>query len=227
MLKKQKAGKDAVNMEKGKKMVLAVVGILFVGVGIAFNAAASLGNDSIGILYDGLRNALGLSSQQLGMASNIVNFALTAVVFCLGRRYVNIGTFIYILPYGTIVDLGGRLYHMLFPVQTMPVQIMGAFLGCMSLYVGVAMFIAADIGLDPFTGIVMLIRDKAGKEYRTVKICFDVVCIITGVILGGGLGMITVITAFAAGPVIQFFSERISKCMKRGAVCKTEREVSV
>ena len=61
--------------EKGKKLLLAIVGILLVGTGIAFNAAASLGNDPIGIVYDGLRNVLGLSAQQLGMASNFVNFA--------------------------------------------------------------------------------------------------------------------------------------------------------
>ena len=150
--------------EKGKKLLLAIVGILLVGTGIAFNAAASLGNDPIGIVYDGLRNVLGLSAQQLGMASNFVNFVLTALVFCLGRRYVNVGTFIYILPYGTIVDLGGRLYHVLFPVQTLPVQILGAFIGCILLYFGVAMFIVADIGLDPFTGTVMLIRDKVKKN---------------------------------------------------------------
>ncbi len=212
--------------EKGKKLLLAIVGILLVGTGIAFNAAASLGNDPIGIVYDGLRNVLGLSAQQLGMASNFVNFVLTALVFCLGRRYVNVGTFIYILPYGTIVDLGGRLYHVLFPVQTLPVQILGAFIGCILLYFGVAMFIVADIGLDPFTGTVMLIRDKVKKEYRTVKICFDAGCVLLGVLSGGRLGVITVVTALAAGPVIQFFSERISKCMERGAAHKTEREVS-
>ncbi len=212
--------------EKVKKLLLAIVGILLVGTGIAFNAAASLGNDPIGIVYDGLRNVLGLSAQQLGMASNFVNFALTALVFCLGRRYVNVGTFIYILPYGTIVDLGGRLYHVLFPVQTLPVQILGAFIGCILLYFGVAMFIVADIGLDPFTGTVMLIRDKVKKEYRTVKICFDAGCVLLGVLSGGRLGVITVATALAAGPVIQFFSERISKCMERGVAHKTESEVS-
>lgn len=219
------------NREKAKKTILAVIGILFVGTGIAFNAAASLGNDPIGIVYDGLRNMLALSAQQLGMASNFVNFALTAIVFLGGRRYVNIGTFIYIIPYGAIVDLGGKLYHALFPVQTLPLQILGAFIGCMLLYFGVAMFIAADIGLDPFTGTVMLIRDKVKKEYRTVKICFDAGCVLLGVISGGRLGIITVVTMLAAGPVIQFFSEGISKCiskcMKGDTAHKIESEVSV
>ena len=54
----------------------AAVGIILVGTGVAFNAAASLGNDPIGIVCDGIRNAVNLSSEQLGMASNIVNVVL-------------------------------------------------------------------------------------------------------------------------------------------------------
>ncbi len=41
---------------KGMKIVLAVVGIMMVGMGVAFNAAAALGNDPVGIVYDGIRN---------------------------------------------------------------------------------------------------------------------------------------------------------------------------
>lgn len=196
------------------KMLLAIVGIILVGTGVAFNAAAALGNDPIGIVYDGIRNVANLSSEQLGTASNIVNVVLVISVFFLDRHYVNIGTFIYIIPYGVIVNFGGKLYHALFHVQTLPFQIAGATMGCLLLYTGVAMFIAADIGLDPFTGLVMVLRDKVGKEYRTVKICFDIGCIALGFTLGGKLGVITVITALSAGPVIQFLAGIIGKRLK-------------
>ena len=39
------------------KVIFAAVGILLVGTGVAFNARAALGNDPIGIIYDGVRNA--------------------------------------------------------------------------------------------------------------------------------------------------------------------------
>lgn len=191
------------------KLILAAVGILLVGTGVAFNAAAALGNDPVGIMYDGIRNIAKLSPGQLGAASNIVNVVLVILVFFLDRHYVNIGTFIYILPYGAAVSLGGKLYSVLFPVQTLVFQIMGAAAGCLMLYTGVAMFITADIGLDPFTGVVMVIRDKVGRQYRAVKICFDIVCIILGAVLGGKLGIITIITALTAGPVIQLLSDKM------------------
>lgn len=204
-------------MKQDKKIsiVLAIVGIFFIGTGVAFNAAAALGNDPIGIMYDGIRNVAKLSPEQLGMASNIVNISLVVLVLLLNRHYINIGTLIYIVPYGTIVDMGRKIYYVMFKVQTLPTQIIGAGLGCLFLYLGVAMFIAADIGLDPFTGIVMVLRDKCKKEYKVVKICFDIVCILIGFTLGGKIGIITILTAATAGPVIQLFADCIKKQLKR------------
>lgn len=203
------------NKERIINLVLAAVGIILVGTGVAFNAAASLGNDPIGIVYDGIRNAVNLSSEQLGMASNIVNVVLVIVVFILNRHYINIGTFIYIIFYGFAVNAGGRLYQALFPVQTLPLRILGAALGCLLLYTGVALFITADVGLDPFTGMVMVLKDKTGKEYRTVKISFDIGCIALGFVLGGRLGVITILTALTAGPAIQFLSDMTGRLLKK------------
>ncbi len=196
-------------------IILAFVGIVLVGVGVAFNAAAALGNDPVGIMYDGIRSFLGLTSEELGLASNLVNIALMVLVFFTGRHYINIGTFVYIIPYGFIVSLGGKLYHLIFQVQTFPIQVLGAVIGCLLLYTGVAMYITADIGLDPFTGVVMVLRDRLKKEYRYVKIGFDISCILIGTLLGGKLGVITIITALSAGPVIQFLSDQMNKVREK------------
>lgn len=193
------------------RFILAVAGVVLIGIGVAFNAAAALGNDSVGIVYDGIRSALGLTAQQLGNASDVVNIVLIVLILITGRRYINVGTFVYMIPYGTIVNFGGKLYHKIFLVQTLKIQILGSVIGCSLLYLGVAMYITADIGLDPFTGIVMVIRDRVKKNYRTVKVTFDACCIVVGTLLGGKLGVITVVTVLTAGPVIQFLSERIEK----------------
>jgi uncharacterized membrane protein YczE len=80
--------------------------------------------------------------------------------------------------------------------------------GCLLLYTGVAIFIAVDIGLDPFTGIVMVIRDKIKWDYKKTKVMFDVIMVVIGTSLGGKLGIITFATALTAGPLIQFISNR-------------------
>ncbi len=195
----------------GKKIFAAAFGILLVGIGVAFNNCAGFGNDSIGIVYDGIRNVSGMNQTQLGMASNVVNLSLLILLFFTARRYVSIGTFVYLLPYGFCVDAGSFLYRHIAWSDETAVRVLFSIAGCMLLCMGVAVYITVDIGVDPFTGVVLLIRDRLNKEYRYVKIGFDIAMIVIGTALGGKLGAVTIITAFAAGPAIQFFSEQLKK----------------
>ena len=207
-------------MEQGKvtarSVLIALIGVLLVGVGVAFNNCAGLGNDPVGIVYDGIRNVTGMGAEQLGLASNIVNLSLALLVFFTGRKYISVGTLVYFLPYGFFVELGILLYQLLAPeTGGLAVQIAFSVVGCLLLYLGVAVYITMDIGVDPFTGIVLVIRDAVKKEYRIVKIIFDITMIILGTVLGGKLGAVTIITALTAGPVIQFFSGELHRILIR------------
>ena len=207
-------------MEQGKvtarSVLIALIGVLLVGVGVAFNNCAGLGNDPVGIVYDGIRNVTGMGAEQLGLASNIVNLSLALLVFFTGRKYISVGTLVYFLPYGFFVELGILLYQLLAPeTGGLAVQIAFSVVGCLLLYLGVAVYITMDIGVDPFTGIVLVIRDAVKKEYRIVKIIFDITMIILGTVLGGKLGAVTIITALTAGPVIQFFSGELHRLLIR------------
>lgn len=202
-------------MEQGKITVksicAALIGIFFVSTGVAFNNCAGLGNDPVGIVYDGIRVFGGMTGEQLGMASNIVNVSLLVLLWFVGRRYVSIGTLVYLIPYGFFVSIGTSIYEALVPVQALPLQIGFSVLGCLFLYFGVAIYITVDIGVDPFTGVVLRLRDLVDKEYKYVKIGFDICMIILGTVLGGKLGLVTLITALSAGPVIQFFADKLKK----------------
>lgn len=190
----------------GKSMAAAAFGVLLVGIGVAFNNCTGFGNDPIGIVYDGIRHAGGMNQEQLGMASNAVNLTLLILLFFIGRRYVSVGTFVYLLPYGFCVDAGNFLYRQLAWSDGIAVRILFSVIGCSLVCLGVAVYITVDIGVDPFTGIVLVLRDTLKKEYQYVKIGFDITMIVMGAVLGGRLGLVTVIMAFAVGPVIQFFS---------------------
>ena len=198
-----------------RKCLIAVLGILLVGVGVSFNAMAQLGNDPVGIFYDGIRNALGLSQEQLGLASNIVNIILTIFLFFAGRRYLNLGTLIYILPYGVCVDIGTFLYTKIFVVDALWCQILACITGCLLLYAGVAIFIAMDIGLDPMTGVSMVIRDWLHWDYKKAKWLFDGCMTLLGFLLGGTLGVVTILAALTAGPVIQYIAEKVTGVRKK------------
>ena len=197
-----------------RKCLIALIGILLVGVGVSFNAMAQLGNDPVGIFYDGIRNAMGLNQEQLGFASNVVNILLAVLLFFSGRRYLNLGTLIYIIPYGMCVDIGTFLYSRIFVVEALWCQVVACVAGCLLLYTGVAIFIAMDIGLDPMTGIAMVVRDWLKWDYKKAKWLFDGCMTLMGVLLGGTLGVVTILTAITAGPAIQYIAEKVTAINK-------------
>ncbi len=194
-----------------KKLPIALVGVILVGFGIAFNAAGMLGNDSVSVLYDGVRSGLGLSQDKLGLITNLVNLSFLAVVFIFNRKYINIGTFIYALPLGNFISIGFKVHEILNFPATLGGRTATSILGCTMLFLGVGIFIAMDVGMDPVTGIHMLVRDKIKGQYKTARIICDVATLIIGFALGGKAGVVTIIAAFTAGPAIQKVSELFDK----------------
>ncbi|WP_172188431.1 YczE/YyaS/YitT family protein [Lentilactobacillus kribbianus] len=186
-----------------KKVVVAMLGIFLVCLGVAFNNNTGLGNDPVGIVYDGIRAAFHIPLVRLGFVSNFINVGLVIILWLIGRHYVNIGTAMYLIPYGLFITIGSHLYPLIFTSHTLPTRLLGAAVGISLYYVGISLFVAADIGVDPFNGFMLTIRDRTGWSIRRSKITFDVVLMTAGFLLGGKFGLITIVTALTTGPTIQ------------------------
>ena len=197
-----------------KKIIIALLGVWLIGIGIGFNNQAGLGNDAVALFYDGVCKALGFGVKDLGMVSNGVNTVLALILLIVGRKYLHIGTLIYLLPYGMFVNFGTWLYSVVIIEPGFWVRVLCSVFGCVILYFGVAVVITMDIGVDPLLGTILVIKEFTGKDFRTVKILYDIGLCIIGAILGGTIGVITIITAFTAGIGIQFFTDLLQKLKK-------------
>jgi uncharacterized membrane protein YczE len=193
------------------RMLIAFAGVILIGIGLAFNSSAMLGNDPIAVFYDGIRNLLGFPRESLGMVNNIINYTIVGIMLLLGRQYVKIGTFIYTLPMGSIITMGFKIYEFLGIPNTLSGRMLVAFCGCIMLFSGIGIFISANIGMDPCTGIVMMVKDRIKREYKVCKIICDICMLSLGFVFGGKIGAVTVIAAFVGGPMIQKVSEVFEK----------------
>lgn len=194
-----------------KKILFSVLGIFLIGIGIAFNAQAKLGNDPVGILYDGIKTFFSLSDAQRGIVSNSVNYSLIVILFFISRQYINIGTLIYTLPYGFFVNIGVKIYKLIFINHNFINSIIASSIGCLFLSLGVSIFIVMNIGVSPFTAIVLIIRDKTKLDFKTSKIIFDIVFVVTGALLGGKIGIVTIFTTLTTGILVQYMCKVIEE----------------
>lgn len=186
--------------------MLAMSGIFLVCIGVAFNNNTQLGNDPVGIIYDGLRATFHLEQSQLGQVSNFLNVGLIIALFLIGRHYASWGTLMYLIPYGFFISIGSWLYPLIFASGTLGIRLLGGATGIGLYYLGISLFVAADIGVDPFSGFMLTLRDRTGWSMRRSKITFDVGLIAIGLILGGRFGIITILTLVTTGPTIQVLS---------------------
>ncbi len=193
-----------------KKILIALFATILIGLGIAFNACARFGNDPISVLFDGVHNSFGFT---LGMASNIVNGIFFIMVLIFGRKYVNIGTLIYAVTLGFFVNTSISFYKFIEIPDSVVFRICMSILACISLCFGIALYIAVEIGLDPCTGFVMMLTDKTSKQYRFIRVATDMSSLAIGFLLGGKVGVTTVVSALSGGPVIQAFLQFIKKSM--------------
>lgn len=191
-----------------KKILIAIFATVLIGFGIAFNACAGFGNDPISVLFDGFHNSFDIS---LGMGSDIVNCFFFILVLIFSRKYINIGTFIYALTLGFFVNIGISFYRFIAIPNSLIFRIFMSILACVSLCFGIALYIAVEIGLDPCTGFVMMLTDKTSKQYRFVRVATDMSALVIGFLLGGKVGITTVVSALSGGPVIQAFLHFIKK----------------
>lgn len=190
-----------------KKIIIALFADVLVGFAIAFNASAGLGNDPISVLFEGIEHNFTLT---LGEATLIMNCIIFAIVLLCGRHYINLGTFLYTLPLGFFVDIGVNVYQVI-QIPVFPFRILISTIACIMLFLGVAIYIVIDIGVDPWTGLALMLRDRTSVEYKYFRIGIDVSSIVLGFLLGGQVGIVTLVSGLVAGPAIQKFVEILNK----------------
>ena len=191
--------------------ILAISGAMLCGLGAGFANFASLGMDSVGTFYSGIRVALGFELNQMGTVSYIVSAILFIFLWFAARKYVSFGSIIFIVVYGVCANLGTMSMEFLFDTDSIIIRTIIAIAGELLLFLGLGIYVAIDIGVDAFTGVILWICDITHKKLETVKIIFDLALTVIGFLLGGQIGVFTVITVLAGGPLVGFFSKQVQK----------------
>lgn len=199
----QKMGKQL-----GLRIVLATIGMLLTAVSIAFFRQASFGVDPFQCMVNGLDNVLPLSYGTVNMMSNIV---LLVPMLLFYRRYVGVSTFVNLFLLGYVVEFSEGILVDIFAVPGMALRIVFLLVGIVVTCFAAAMYYTANLGVTTYDAIPLNLADQQPKvfgrvvPFRAIRITTDLICTVTGVLLGAKAGLGTVITALFMGPLISFF----------------------
>ncbi len=181
-----------------RRLVQLYAGLALYGFSMAMVLRADLGLDPWDVLHQGL-------ARQLGWSFGTVVIVVGALVLLLWvplRQWPGLGTVSNVVVIGLTVDAG---LAVLPPVQSLPLRV-GLLVGGVVLNgLAGATYLASAFGAGPRDGLMTGLVTRTGRSVRLVRTCLEVVVLAVGLLLGGTVGVGTVLYAVAIGPLVQLF----------------------
>ncbi len=170
------------------------------GFGIALMINANLGLGPWDVLHQGVNIHTGIP---IGTAGILLG-ALMMLLWIPMRERPGIGTFANMVLIGVTIDLT-RLW---LPEPDLTWQKL-VFLGVGTFLFGPGsgLYIGAGLGAGPRDGLMTAIA-RRGVSVRRVRTGIELSALALGFVLGGSVGLGTILFALTIGPNVQFFLER-------------------
>jgi uncharacterized membrane protein YczE len=182
----------------GRRLGQLYLGLVLYGVSAGMQVQAALGLDPWDVLHQGLAKVL---DHKIGTVSIGVG-ALVLLLWIPLRQRPGLGTVSNVL----VVGLAMNATLAVLPVQSGTVARV-ALLAAAVLLCGVAtgMYISAGFGPGPRDGLMTGIARRTGISIRLSRTAVELTVLVTGWLLGGTVGVGTVVFAVAIGPLAQLF----------------------
>ncbi|MGH2776673.1 MAG: YczE/YyaS/YitT family protein [Actinomycetota bacterium] len=180
----------------GRRLLALYLGLVLFGVSIALLVVSGLGLDSWDVFHQGLAQRTGLG---LGSIVILVGAIVLALWIPLRER-PGIGTVSNVILVGLAID--GALAFLPEP-SIVAWQVVFMVAGIVLNAVATALYIGAGLGPGPRDGLMTGLA-KRGYSIRLVRTSIEVVVLVAGWLLGGTVGIGTVLYAVSIGPLVHF-----------------------
>jgi uncharacterized membrane protein YczE len=186
----------------GRRLLNLYLGLLLFGVSCAMIVASGLGLGPWDVFHQGL-------SRQSGVSLGWVVIGVGLVVLLLWiplRQRPGLGTISNALVVGLVIDA-----TLTFLDQPSSMAARAGLLVAGVVFNGVAtgLYIGAGLGPGPRDGLMTGLAAR-GRSIRVVRTAIELTVLVVGWILGGTVGVGTILYALAIGPLAHFFIPRLT-----------------
>lgn len=188
-----------------RRVPVLVLSVILMGMCIAFFEKTRVGTDPCTVFNLSISQNV-LHWQTLGPWQLIFNAALLIVILLLREgRCIGLGSLANMVLVGYSRDFFKPIVEFLLPGEVESLLLRGAvFLPTMVLFlVAVAFYMVVDLGTSPYDAMSQIISRRLPKvPFALVRIYYDILVTVIGFLLGGQVGVFTVLSCFFLGPVI-------------------------
>jgi uncharacterized membrane protein YczE len=186
-----------------RRLIQLFTGLVLYGISDSMLLLAGLGVDPWDVLHQGLARRTGVP---VGTWSIIVG-AVVLLLWIPLRQRPGLGTLCNVVVVGTVIDLTLAVVS---PPHSLPVQAAVMVSGVVLNGVATGLYIGAGLGPGPRDGLMTGFAAR-GHSLRLVRTCIEITVLAAGWLLGGKVGVGTVVYAVCIGPLAHIFVPLFSR----------------
>jgi uncharacterized membrane protein YczE len=201
-----------------RRLAQLYIGLLLYGLAGALQVRSGLGLDPWDVFHQGLSRHTGLA---IGTLVIIVG-AVVLLAWIPLRQRPGLGTLSNVVLIGVSMNLSLQwLPH----VRWLPWRITDMLGGVALCGVATGMYIGANFGPGPRDGLMTGLARRTGASIRLTRTSLELTVLAVGWLLGGTVGVGTVLFALAIGPLAQVFLPLFA--METGVAERADEELRV
>ncbi len=197
------------------RMIMMLIGILLQGLGLSLLINLKLGTDPCSCLTQGVTKWLPLSFGTCQLLCHLVTFVF---VIRYDLSQIGFGTIGNMVCLGYISDFFRWIWSLILPEHFFEQKGLAYLLLIPVLLVfcvGVAMYLSAGLGASPYDALPFIISEHQKKlSFKAIRMLWDIAFVIGGFLLGGNVGIVTVLVAFFLGPIISWIRKKMEVFLK-------------
>ena len=203
------------------RVLILLVGLVTAHFGVTLFLLSDLGADPFNVLIQGLSRTINSPLLSHGRVHLLVSVLIVLILLFVDRHYIGVGTLLCMALGGPIIDVySAWLSPLIRGDGPLTLRLPLLVLGCVILAFGMTIVIRSEAGTGPNDLVAVVLSDKLRKPFGPTRVAVDLLFAGLGFLLGGTVGLGTLICAFVVGPAAQVFmpfSQRLVElCLKRG-----------
>lgn len=190
------------------KAIICFLGLNVLALGLAISVSTPWGTQPWDVFHLGITLHTGLT---LGRVSQIMGGLIVLVTLLLRGKGITLVTLANILYIGFLLDK-------LLPITPYVRGLAGVFyleLGVIITSIGTAMYLAPNWGAGPRDSLMLVLTQRLHAPVGAIRVAIDISVVLLGWLLGGPVGVGTLVAATTTGPWTQFFLRIITNAQQR------------
>lgn len=195
-----------------KRILMTIIGNVFIGLGIGIFRYAAMGNDPYTAMNLSLSASVGIDYPVFQILFNLAAFVIQLI---WGRELIGIGTIVNACFLGYIVEF---FYQFLLGLPLGPLafwqSVSVVFIGVVICSFGLSLYQTSDVGVAPYDALSLITRKKLPKiPYFWHRMFDDALAAVISFAFTGftNIGLGSLVSAFGLGPFIHFFNKHFSE----------------